>query len=311
MNENVNVSNSPHIKDGNTTNSIMLSVIISLIPTTIYGVCHFGLYSLIIIITCIMSCMLSEYFFNIITKRDNSLNDYSAIVTGLLLGLNVPPRIPLYIPILGSIFAIVVAKMIFGGLGQNFVNPAIAGRIFLTISFANLMNSFSYDTFTGPTPLYIVKQGMDTNIPNLFIGNIQGTIGEVSSIAILIGAIYLLIKKIIDYRIPLSYFLSFLLFILIFSGRGSSINYILTQIFGGGLLLGMFFMATDYVTSPVTKFGRVLFGIFLGIMTGIFRIYGKSTEGVSFSILLGNLLVPFIEQITIPKAFGVENINEK
>lgn len=311
MNENINISNSPHIKDGNTTNSIMLSVIISLIPATIYGVYHFGIYSLIIIITSIVACILSEYFFNIITKRENSIKDYSAILTGLLLGLNMPPRIPLYIPILGSIFAIVITKMIFGGLGQNIVNPAIAGRIFLTISFANLMNSFSYDAISGPTPLYIVKQGMDTNIPNLFVGNISGTIGEVSSLALLIGAIYLLINKIIDYRIPLSYFLSFLLFILIFSGKGSNINYILSQIFGGGLILGMFFMATDYVTSPVTKFGKVLYGIFLGIMTGIFRVYGKSTEGVSYSILLANLLVPFIEQITIPKAFGVENINEK
>ena len=311
MKDLLNISNSPHIKDEINTSTIMLDVIIALLPATIFGVYRFGIYSFIIILTCIMTCMLSEYFFNKATNRPNSLHDLSAVVTGLLLALNMPPRIELYIPILGSIFAIVVAKMLYGGLGQNFVNPALAGRAFLTISFAGYMNNFSYDAVTGPTPLYIVKQGMETNIPNLFLGLVQGTIGEVSALALLIGAIYLLIKRIIDFRIPLFYFVSFLLFIIIFSGRGADLNYILAQIFGGGLFLGMFFMATDYVTSPVTKFGKVLFGIFLGIMTGIFRIYGKNAEGVSFSILIGNLLVPFIESITIPKAFGLEGINEK
>ena len=310
-NNKLNISNSPHIKSTNNTQAIMLNVIISLMPVLFFAIYHFGIYSLFIVLCCVVASMLSEYVFNIVTKRPNSLYDCSAIITGLLLGLNMPPRINLLIPILGSIFAIVVVKMLFGGLGQNFMNPALAGRCFLVISFASAMTNFSYDSFTSATPLYTIKQGLPVNVYDLIIGNVQGTIGEVSTIAILLGGIYLIIKKIIDYRLPLSYLISFIFFILLFSNKSGDLNFILTQIFGGGLFFGMFFMATDYVTSPATPFGKIIYGIILGILTGIFRLYSKSTEGITYAILLGNLLVPIIEYITIPKAFGRDVINEK
>ena len=307
MNNLLNVSGSPHLKTDINTQSIMIDVIISLIPCMCFGIYVFGKKALLIIAVSTITAVLSEFLFDLITKRKNSIFDFSAAVTGILLGLNMPVSVDLYIPILGSIFAIIVAKMLFGGLGQNFMNPALCGRAFLVMSFASAMNNFTYDGVTTATPLNTLRQGINIDLINTTIGFIPGTIGEVSTLAILIGFIYLLIKKIIDYRIPFFSLFTFIIFILLFSGNASNINYVIGQAISGGLLFGIVFMATDYVTSPVTNFGKVLYGVFLGIMFGIFRLYGKSTEGVTFSILIGNLLVPFIEKITINRPFGRES----
>ena len=239
-----------------------------------------------------------------ILKKPVSVGDCSAIVTGLLLALNLPASFPLWMTALGACFAIVVVKMLFGGLGQNFMNPALGARCFLVISFAKYMTNFTTDVYTGPTPLAIVKAGGEVNIFDMVIGRTAGTIGETSMIAIVLGACFLIALGIIDLKIPGSYIVSFVIFILLFSKRGFDLNYICAQLAGGGLMLGAFFMATDYVTRPITKKGQYVFGILLGILTGVFRIFGPGAEGVSFAIILGNLLVPLIEKITLPKAFG-------
>ena len=238
-------------------------------------------------------------------KKKVSIGDFSAVVTGLLLALNLPPKAPWWIGVIGGVFAIIVVKMLFGGLGQNFMNPALGARCFLIISFTSIMTNFDCDAYTGATPLAAIKAGEGTpELLDMIIGRTAGTIGETSMIALLIGAVFLLVMKVIDLRVPGSYILSFVVFILLFSGRGLDINYILSQLAGGGLMLGAFFMATDYVTRPITKNGQYVYGIFLGIMTGIFRIFGPSAEGVSYAIILGNLLVPLIERFTKPTAFG-------
>ena len=311
MNEkiNVNLSASPHVKSSNSTKGIMLDVIISLLPATIFGVYMFKLQAALIVIVTVLRCILSETVFNIVTHRINTISDLSCIVTGLILALNMPPTIDLYIPVLGGIFAIVVAKMLFGGLGQNFINPALAGRSFLLISFTSQMSRFvDLDGFTAATPLQLAKQSVfNFSSSEMFLGIYPGTIGETSVICLLIGAIYLLIKKVISFKIPLIYIVTFTIFIMLFGGKNSTdIRFIYTEVLGGGLIFGAFYMATDYVTSPVTNFGKTVFAIFLGILTGLFRIYGKSAEGVSHAILVANLLVPLIESVTIAKPFGKE-----
>ena len=303
-NNKINISAAPHIRDEISTSSIMLDVIIALLPCSIFAIINIGTKALIIISLSIISAVLSETIFNIIIKKKNTINDLSAVVTGLILALTLPPDVNWFMPILGAIFAIVVSKMLFGGLGQNFVNPAASGRVFLTISFANAMNTFTYDGVTQATPLALARNGEVVDLTTDILGFIPGAIGEVSVIAILIGGIYLLIRRIIDFRIPVVYIFTMILFIIIFSGRGSDFNYIMTQLLSGGLMFAAFFMATDYVSSPTTKLGRVIFAVFLGIMNGIFRLYSNLTEGCQFSIMLANLLVPFINKITLPKAFG-------
>ena len=231
-----------------------------------------------------------------------------------------PPAIPLWMPILGGIFAIIVVKQLFGGLGQNFMNPALAGRCFLMISFAAKMTDFSVsagyrgvlDTVTGATPLAALKkQGFvaasSVPVKDLFIGNIQGTIGETSALAILIGAVILLAFKVIDLKVPLTYIGSFTIFVILYmlgSGMGFDGNYLLSHLFGGGLMLGAWFMATDYVTTPITSKGQLIYGCCLGVVTAVFRLFGGSAEGVSYAIIFCNLLVPIIEKATKPVAFG-------
>ena len=206
---------------------------------------------------------------------------------------------------LGSIFAIIVVKELFGGLGKNFMNPALAGRCFLIISFPVAMTNFTTDTYTGATPLALLKSGESINIRAMVFGNIPGTIGETSLIMILIGACILLLTGVIDLWVPGSYILSFVLFLILFGGHGADSAFIAAHLAGGGLMLGAFFMATDYVTRPISKKGQVVFGIFLGIMTGIFRIFGPSAEGVSYAIILGNCIVPLIDKFTVPVPFGL------
>ena len=304
MSDLLKVSSNPHIRSKDTTSRIMLYVIISLLPAAGFGVYNFGLHALAVIIVTIASTVLTEYIYEKCMKKKITVGDLSAVVTGLLLAMNLPPMAPLWMAALGGIFAILVVKMLFGGLGQNFMNPALGARCFLMISFTSLMTNFNCDTYTGATPLAALKAGEKVDVMNMIIGRTTGTIGETSMVALIIGACILILLGVIDLKVPGSYIITFVIFITIFGGHGFDSQYISANLAGGGLMLGAFFMATDYVTRPITKKGQYLYGIFLGIMTGIFRVFGPSAEGVSYAIILGNLLVPLIEKVTMPKAFG-------
>jgi len=298
------VSSNPHIRSKVSTNKIMLAVILALLPTTAFGVWNFGMNALLLVLVTVASTVITEAVFELIVKKPLTINDFSAVVTGLLLALNLPPNAPLWVGIIGGVFAILVVKMLFGGLGQNFMNPALGARCFLLISFPVIMTDFACDAYSGATPLAALKAGETVNVMDMIIGKTAGTIGETSMIAIVFGACILLLMGIIDLRIPGSYIVSFVIFIALFGGHGFDPYFISAHLAGGGLMLGAFFMATDYVTRPITKFGQILFGIFLGILTGIFRIFGAGAEGVSYAIIIGNMIVPLIEKITYPKAFG-------
>ena len=304
MSDLMKVSSNPHIRSKVSTDKIMLMVVIALLPTTVFGIINFGLHALLVVGVSVITTVLTELIYELLLKKPVTIGDWSAVITGLLLGLNLPPMAPLYLPILGGIFAILVVKMLFGGLGQNFMNPALAGRCFLLISFPAAMTDFACDAYTSATPLASVKAGESVDIVSMVIGKTAGTIGETSMIAIVFGACILLLVGVIDLRIPASYIITFVIFICIFGGHGFDMDYVAGNLAGGGLMLGAFFMATDYVTRPVTKLGQYVFGIILGILTGIFRVFGPSAEGVSYAIIIGNLLVPLIEKCTYPKAFG-------
>ena len=297
----------------------MLYVIIALLPTSLFGIYNFGIRALILILVTIASCVASEWIFNKIVHKKNSIDDLSAVVTGLLLALNLPASLPWWEAVIGGVFAIVIVKMMFGGLGQNFMNPALAGRCFLMISFAGKMTDFAVsdsfrgvvDTVSGATPLAALKQNGFTDssvsVLHMFIGDIQGTIGETSALAILIGAAILLVFKVIDLKIPLTYIGSFAVFVILYmlgTGKGFDVNYLFSHIFGGGLMLGAWFMATDYVTTPITPRGQYVYGVCLGVLTAVFRLFGGSAEGVSYAIIFCNLLVPMIERVTRHPAFG-------
>lgn len=303
MSELFKVSSTPHIRSKVTTSGIMLAVILALMPATGYGIYNFGARAAAVVLVTVASTVLTEFLFGLYKKK-LTITDLSAVVTGLLLALNLPVTIPLWIAALGGVFAILVVKMLFGGLGQNFMNPALGARCFLLISFPTAMTAFDCDAYTGATPLAALKAGEQVNVMDMVIGRTAGTIGETSAIALIIGACLLILLGVIDLRIPGSYIVSFLIFVGIFGGHGFEPAYLAAQLVGGGLMLGAFFMATDYVTRPITIGGQYLFGIFLGVMTGIFRIFGPGAEGVSYVIILGNLLVPLIERITKPTAFG-------
>ena len=305
MSDLYHVSSSPHVRSKDTTERIMLYVIIALLPTTLFGIYNFGYRALILILVTIASCVASEWIFNKIVHKKQTINDLSAVVTGLLLALNLPATLPWWEAVLGGVFAIVVVKCMFGGLGQNFMNPALGARCFLLIAFAANMTNFTIDSYTGATPLAAMRNGDPVNTMDMLIGRTAGTIGETSAIAILIGAIFLILMGVIDLRIPASYIITFIVFMLLFSGHGADWTYITAQLCGGGLMLGAFFMATDYVTSPITPMGQIIFGICCGIFTGLFRCFGANAEGVSFAIILSNILVPMIEKYTVPRAFGM------
>ena len=298
------VSSNPHIRSKVSTSKIMLAVVIALLPTTVFGIWNFGTNALLLVITTVLTTVLTELAYELIMKKKLTISDFSAVVTGLLLAINLPPNAPLWIGVMGGVFAILVVKMLFGGLGQNFMNPALGARCFLVISFPVIMTDFACDAYTGATPLASLKAGEVVNVYDMIIGRTAGTIGETSMIAIVFGACILLFLGIIDLRIPGSYIVTFVIFIALFGGHGFDPYFISAHLAGGGLMLGAFFMATDYVTRPVTKNGQILFGVLLGILTGIFRIFGASAEGVSYAIIIGNLLVPLIEKITYPRAFG-------
>ena len=305
----LHVSSSPHVRDTVTTKNIMYDVLIAMIPAAAFGVYQFGFNALLVIILTMAACVLSEYIFEKAMKRPITIADGSAMVTGMILALNMPPEIPVWVPVVGGVFAIVVVKQLYGGLGQNFMNPALAARCFLLISFAGLMNDFSsarlgFDSVSGATPLAMMRSGETVDLGLLVLGRIPGTIGEVSVVALLIGAVYMLVKKVISPRIPLIYIGTVAVFLFLFGGFDP--YYVLCEVCSGGLVFGAFFMATDYVTSPITPKGQVVYGVVLGLLTGIFRLWGASPEGVSYAIILSNLLVPMIERVTLPKAFGRE-----
>ncbi len=303
MSERLKVSSNPHIRSKVTTNGIMAAVVLALLPAAGYGIYNFGVKAAILLGVTIASTVGTEFLYGLIVKKQ-TITDLSAVVTGLLLGMNLPVGAPWWVAVIGGVFAILIVKMLFGGLGQNFMNPALAARCFLLISFPAIMTNFDCDAYSGATPLAAIKAGESVNVTDMVIGNIAGTIGETSMIAIIIGACFLILLGIIDLKIPGSYIVSFSIFVLVFGGHGLDFQYLSAQLAGGGLMLGAFFMATDYVTRPITVKGQYVFGIFLGIMTGIFRIFGPGAEGVSYAIILGNLVTPLIEKVTMPTAFG-------
>lgn len=325
MSELFHLSAAPHTRSPITTRNIMQDVVIALIPASLFGIYNFGLRALLVILVTILSCTVTEYVYCRLMKMKVNPGDYSDVVTGLILALNLPVSIPLWMAALGGVFAILIVKMLFGGLGQNFMNPALAARAFLIISFPARMATFTIekiasptftdylnngaiavDGVTGATPLAALKAGETIHLFDMFVGNIGGTIGETSALAILLGAAYLLYRRVISLRIPLTYIATVAVFAALFGGKGFDMTYLLGHILGGGLLLGAFFMATDYVTSPATPLGQIVFGICLGVLTGIFRLYGGTAEGVSYAIIFCNLLVPLIEKATVPKSFGKE-----
>ena len=283
----------------------MLMVIIGLLPATLFGIWNFrheNAWILVVVTTA--AAVLSEYIWEKLMHKPITVSDCSAAVTGLLLALNLPPTLPWWMGVVGAVFAIIVVKQLFGGLGQNFMNPALAARCFLLICFTGQMTYFVYDGVTGATPLANLKAGEAVNAMDMLLGFTRGTIGETSVIAIMIGAMFLILMGVIDLRIPGSYIVSFVVFIVLFGGHGFDPQYITAHLCGGGLMLGAWFMATDYVTSPITSSGKIIYGICMGLLTGLFRLFGGSAEGVSYAIIISNLLVPLIEKVTLPKPFG-------
>lgn len=313
MSKLLNLSSNPHIRDNVTTAEIMRDVFIALIPTTLYGIIQWGFNAALVCILTVAAAVISELVYEKCMKLPITIMDWSAAVTGLILALNCPPNIPAWIPCLGAVFAIIIVKQLYGGLGKNFMNPALAARCFLLISFAGKMTSFTgvgADALSGATPLAFMKTNPDAiakvDLGAAFLGRIPGTIGEVSKLCVLIGAAYLIIRKVISPKIPLIYIGTVAVFTLLFGGHGFDLYYLACELCAGGLIFGAFFMATDYVTSPITPLGQIIFAVMLGILTGLFRLFGGSAEGVSYAIIICNILVPMINVHTVPKAFGKE-----
>ncbi len=299
-------SSSPHIHSGASTRRIMLDVIIALLPAAIASAVIFGMRANVILLTCIVSAVLAEALFNVITRREQSVGDLSAVVTGLLLGLNLSTNVPIWQCVIGSVFAIVVVKCLFGGLGRNFANPAITARVFMLIAFSSVAGGALptvVELEAYATPLEQLANGA-SQLPSLldmFIGTYGGAIGETCTAALLLGFVYLLIRKVIRWHIPVVFIGTVFVCYLIASG---DFVFALYQILGGGLFLGAIFMATDYVSSPITTKGRVVFALGCGLLTFIIRYFCSYPEGVSFSILIMNLLVPYIERFTGNKPLG-------
>lgn len=297
--KNLLISPSPHVKAANTTQTIMRDVIIALIPSLIFAVCFFG-YNVLILTACsIAAAVLAELLWEKAAHLPVTISDLSAVVTGLLLAMNLPADAPFWMPIIGSAFAIIIVKQIFGGIGQNFMNPALAARCFLLVAWSGTMTHF-VDAATGATPLAVIKMG-EGQLPSLwsaFLGTIPGSFGETSALLLLLGGLYLMVRKVITPVIPVSYILTVLVLTYAFGGDG------IYEICCGGLMLGAIFMATDYTTSPMTQKGQLIMGLGCGILTAIIRKFGGYPEGVSFSILLMNLCVPLIDRFTAPRRFG-------
>jgi len=316
------VSSSPHVRSSQDTCYIMKQVIIALLPATLAALYFFRLSAANVIFFCVAGAVGSEFIFQKITKQEVTIGDFSAVITGLLLAFNVPASLPWWMCLIGSIFAIIVVKMVFGGIGNNFLNPALGARAFLLASFPvamtawtktgiNWVSSGNIDAYTTATPLSFLKAGSNgisaltssgISIGDMLIGNIGGCIGETSTILIILGGLYLMYKGIINYVMPTFYIAT--VAILMFILGGFSINFVIYELLSGGLMLGAFFMLTDYTTSPMTKKGQVIYAIIAGVITTVIRLYGGYPEGVSYSILFVNVMTPLIDKYTKRKVFG-------
>lgn len=305
MDKLLHLSVSPHIHSGRSVSGIMRDVLIALAPTAVAGTVIFGLRALLVIAVCVASCVLFEALFNYLTKNAQTVGDLSAAVTGLILGLNLPASIPVWQCVIGSAFAIIVVKCLFGGIGCNLVNPAITARVFMLISFSSMATYAApkiVDTVSGATPLVEIAGGKVPRLFDLFFGITGGAIGETCSVAILVGFVYLLVRRVITWHIPVSFVGS--VYILSLFMEGFDFSKALMLILSGGLLFGAVFMATDYVTSPATARGKIVFGIGAGLITFMIRYFGSYPEGVSFAILFMNILDPYIDKLTAHKVFG-------
>ncbi|EGS29831.1 electron transport complex, RnfABCDGE type, D subunit [Peptoniphilus sp. oral taxon 375 str. F0436] len=298
------VSLAPHIRSNDTVQRIMLDVLIALVPAAIASVYFFGLYSLAIMAVSVGACVLSEYVFQKLMKKPIQVKDLSAVVTGILLAFNVPAGAPLWMVAFGGVFAIIIVKECFGGIGGNFMNPALAARVMLMASWPQQMTAYVQpDGMTGATPLQILKEG-GGNLPSLMdmlTGNIGGVIGETCAIALILGGIYLLVRKVIDWKTPVIYIVSTAIFLLLF---GVKVDLLAYEVLGGGLLLGAIFMATDYSSSPMNAKGKIIFALGAGLITAVIRAKGGMPEGVSYSILLMNVCTPLIDKFTVGEAYG-------
>jgi len=304
MENSLHLTSSPHIHCGNSTRKIMLDVIISLLPATAVGIYLFGISAFYVVLVTVATAVLAEFIFNMITKKEQTFGDLSAVVTGLLLALNLSAKVPLWQAAVGAVFAIIIVKCIFGGIGCNIVNPAITARVFMLIAFEAVQKeaAFPVDAASKATPLADLSNGKIPDLMDLFLGNKGGAIGEVCTAALLLGGIYLLARRVITFQVPVAFIGTVFLFSLILEGFDVTAAAAWTM--SGGLFIGAFFMATDYVTSPYTPWGKVIFGIFAGIITVLIRFYGGYPEGVSFAILLCNILNAYISSWTPRKLFG-------
>ena len=305
MDNMLHLSVSPHIHSGRSTSRIMLDVLIALLPATVAGAVIFGLMSLLVVAVCVASCVAFEALYNVIAKKEQTVGDLSAAVTGLLLGLNLPANVPIWQCVIGSLFAIVVVKCLFGGIGYNLVNPAITARVFMLVSFGSMAKAAAptiVDTVAGATPLADIAAGGTPSLLDLFLGLHGGAIGETCALALLLGLAYLLVRRVITWHIPTAFIGS--AFVLSLFMEGFNFVTALSLVLSGGLLLGAIFMATDYVTSPSTAWGKIVFGLGAGVLTFLIRYFGTYPEGVSFAILFMNILTPYIEKMTARKIFG-------
>lgn len=319
----LSVSPSPHLKHPDTTTSIMLDVIIALVPAFIWAVYVFGFRAMAIVIISIASCVVFEFLYQKLMKKPLALRDLSAVVTGILIAFNLPVGVPLWIPVMGAFFAIIVVKQLFGGIGKNIVNPALAARVFIFSAWPSMLGGESFtapfeklsafsvsggDITASATPLTALKQGVDPDLSlfDMFMGNMPGCIGEVSALLLILGGVYLLFRRVITWHIPVSYIGTVLLLTYFFPQVQSvhAYQFMLAELFSGGLMLGAIFMATDYATSPVTNKGRLIYGVGCGLLTVFIRYFGGYNEGVSFAILIMNLLVWYIDMFTKPRVFG-------
>lgn len=298
-----NLSSCPHVRSKLTTQGVMTDVLIALLPTAILGVVFHGFQAFLVIALSMCSAVVTEYLFNVVTKRKQTIYDRSAMVTGLLLALTMPAKVPFYLPILGSVFAILVVKCLFGGLGHNIMNPALTGRAFLLISFGSMMTQYSVDGVSAATPLALLGQGQTVELLPILMGSASGVIGS-SALGLILGGIYLLLRGGITWEIPASMIATTWLFLVIFGGHGFAPSYILPQLLGGGLLMAAFFMATDPVSCPSTRDGQLVFGIFAGLLIGLFRVKGASPDSTTYAVLIADLVGPVIDDLIIPTPFG-------
>ena len=323
-------TSNPHIRSNETTRSIMLDVIIAMLPALAFAIFNFGLRALTLTAVSVVACIFWEWLYRKLMKKPQSIGDLSCVVTGMLLAFVCPVQMPYWMIIIGDFFAIVVVKQLFGGIGKNFLNPALAGRAVLLASYAGTMTSWvdpaagkaaiigsNADVVTTATPLAIMKTGdfaelMATyGVDKMFIGQIPGSLGEVSAVALLIGGAYLIWRKVINWQTPVAYIATVAVLTFLFPKQGTGLEWMLYSVFGGGLFLGAFFMATDYATSPITKKGQLIFGIGCGLFTVLIRYFGSYNEGVCYSIMVMNLLVALIDKYTKPTRFGVVKSDKK